>query len=63
MGYEKGDTAGRGSGNSRNGYSSKTVIGDDGAIEITVPRDRNSTFEPRRGRSRSACSAAEIRAP
>jgi putative transposase len=46
LGYEKGDPAGRGSGNSRNGYSSKTVIGDDGAVEITVPRDRNSTFEP-----------------
>jgi len=46
LGYEKGAPAGRGSGNSRNGYSSKTVIGDDGAIEIAVPRDRNSTFEP-----------------
>jgi hypothetical protein len=28
---------GRGSGNSRNGFSSKTVIGDDGAIELAVP--------------------------
>src|SRR5947209_7389172 len=46
LGYEKGDPAGRGSGNSRNGYSSKTVIGDDGAIEIAVPRDRNGSFEP-----------------
>ena len=46
LGYEKGDPAGRGNGNSRNGYSSKTVIGDDGAIEIAVPRDRNSSFEP-----------------
>src|SRR5215475_6152717 len=46
LGYEKGDPAGRGSGNSRNGYSSKTVIGDDGPIEIAVPRDRNSSFEP-----------------
>src|SRR5246500_518745 len=46
LGYEKGDLAGRGSGNSRNGYSSKTVIGDDGAIEIAVPRDRNGSFEP-----------------
>jgi len=27
LGYEKGDPAGRGRGNSRNGYSSKTVIG------------------------------------
>ena len=46
LGYERGDPAGRGSGNSRNGYSNKTVIGDDGAIEIAVPRDRNSSFEP-----------------
>jgi hypothetical protein len=46
LGYEKGDPAGRGGGNSRNGYSSKTVIGDDGAIEIAVPRDRNGSFEP-----------------
>ena len=46
LGYEKGDRAGQGTGNSRNGYSSKTVVGDDGAIEIAVPRDRNSSFEP-----------------
>src|ERR1700746_1012125 len=46
LGYEKGDPGGRGSGNSRNGYSSKTVIGDDGPIELAVPRDRNSSFEP-----------------
>jgi putative transposase len=46
LGYEKGDPAGRGGGNSRNGYSSKTVIGDDGAIEIAVPRDRNGSLEP-----------------
>src|SRR5947208_1556080 len=46
LGYEKGDPAGRGSGNSRNGYSSKTVVGDGGAIEIAVPRDRNGSFEP-----------------
>ena len=46
LGYEKGDPAGRGGGNSRNGYSSKTVIGDDEAIEIAVPRDRNGSFEP-----------------
>ena len=46
LGYEKGDPAGRGSGNSRNGYSSKTVVGDDGAVEIAVPRDRQGSFEP-----------------
>ena len=27
LGYEKGDAAGRGSGNNRNGYSTKTVLG------------------------------------
>jgi putative transposase len=46
LGYEKGAPGGRGSGNSRNGYSSKTVMCEDGAIEIAVPRDRNSSFEP-----------------
>ena len=46
LGYEKGDPAGQGTGNSRNGYSSKTVVGDDWAIEIAVPRDRNSSYEP-----------------
>jgi putative transposase len=44
LGYEKGDPAGRGSGNSRNGYSAKTVIGEDGAIELVVPRDRQGRF-------------------
>jgi putative transposase len=55
LGYEKGDPGGRGSGNSRNGYSTKTVIGEDGAIELALPRDRNSTFEPQivaKGQSR-----------
>lgn len=46
LGYEKGDPAGRGSGNSRNGTSSKTLLSDDGEIEIEVPRDRAGTFEP-----------------
>ena len=46
MGYEKGDPAGRGSGNSRNGTSSKTVLTEDGEIEIAVPRDRAGSFEP-----------------
>jgi hypothetical protein len=45
-GYEKGDPAGRGSGNNRNGVSSKTVLTDGGEIEIAVPRDRAGTFEP-----------------
>jgi len=47
LGYEKGDPAGRGSGNSRNGTSAKTVLTEDGAVAIEVPRDRAGTFEPR----------------
>jgi putative transposase len=46
LGYEKGDPAGRGSGNSRNGHSSKTVLGEDGEIDLAIPRDRAGTFEP-----------------
>lgn len=46
LGYEKGDPAGRGSGNNRNGFSAKTVLMDDGEIEVSVPRDRSGTFEP-----------------
>jgi transposase-like protein len=47
LGYPKHDPAGRGSGNSRNGASGKTVRGDFGQIEIETPRDRNSSFEPK----------------
>lgn len=46
LGYEKGDPAGRGTGNSRNGHSGKTVLTEDGAVELAVPRDRNGSFEP-----------------
>lgn len=46
LGYDKGDTAGRGTGNSRNGHSRKTVKTDTSAMELNIPRDRNSTFEP-----------------
>jgi len=47
LGYPKHDPEGRGSGNSRNGASSKTVRGDFGEIEIETPRDRNSSFQPK----------------
>jgi hypothetical protein len=46
LGYEKHDPAGRGSGNSRNGTTPKTVLTDVGAVDLAVPRDRNGTFEP-----------------
>jgi putative transposase len=46
LGYVKGDPAGNGSGNSRNGSYGKTVTTTAGPVRIAVPRDRNSTFEP-----------------
>jgi putative transposase len=46
LGYEKSDAEGRKSGNSRNGYSHKTVQTESGPVEIRVPRDRAGTFEP-----------------
>lgn len=46
LGYEKHDSAGRGSGNSRNGGRAKTVLTDVGPVEVKVPRDVSGTFEP-----------------
>lgn len=46
LGYEKGDPAGWGSGNNRNGSYPKTVLTDAGGVDIDVPRDRNGDFEP-----------------
>ena len=47
VGYERGDPAGRGSSNKRNGATPKTVHTEVGPVPLDVPRDRNSTFEPR----------------
>jgi transposase-like protein len=55
LGYEKHDPGGRGSGNSRNGTTGKTVLTDVGAVDLAVPRDRNGSFEPqivRKGQTR-----------
>ena len=46
LGYERGDRAGHGSGNSRNGSTGKTVRTDVGDVRIEVPRDRAGTFAP-----------------
>jgi putative transposase len=46
LGYDKHDPAGRGSGNSRNGTRVKTVLTEIGPVEIEVPRDTNSSFDP-----------------
>lgn len=47
LGYEKGDPAGVGSPNSRNGSYGKTVITGSGPVRLEVPRDRAGSFEPR----------------
>ncbi len=55
LGYEKHASEGKNSGNSRNGYSSKTLKGNFGEVDIKTPRDRDSTFEPqliRKGQTR-----------
>jgi len=47
LGYSRHDPAGRNSGNSRNGRRGKTVLTEAGPVEISVPRDRDSSFEPK----------------
>lgn len=45
LGYRLGEKP-EGVENHRNGYSQKTVVGEGGAMEIAVPRDREGSFEP-----------------
>ena len=47
LGYERGDPGGRGSGNSRNGTTPKTLATEVGDVALAVPRDRAGSFEPR----------------
>jgi transposase-like protein len=46
LGYSKYDYKNKSTNNSRNGYSKKTVTSSQGEIELHIPRDRNSEFEP-----------------
>src|SRR5579872_6322875 len=46
LGFERNAAEGRGSGNSRNGHTSKTVTTESGPVELRIPRDRAGTFEP-----------------
>jgi putative transposase len=46
LGYPKHGRKGNASGNMRNGHSQKTLKGEQGHIDIEVPRDRQGTFEP-----------------
>lgn len=55
LGYEKHAPEGKNTGNSRNGKSAKTIRSKRGQLQIDVPRDRNSEFEPqliRKGQTR-----------
>ncbi|WP_420447247.1 IS256 family transposase [Candidatus Palauibacter sp.] len=47
LGYEKHAREGRNGGNSRNGRTRKRVKTDTSEFEIEVPRDRDSTFDPK----------------
>jgi len=46
LGYERNEDAAAKGSNRRNGSSRKTLKGDFGDLEISVPRDREGTFEP-----------------
>lgn len=55
LGYEKHERKSNLGSNSRNGYSTKTIQGEFGSAEISVPRDRSGEFEPqlvRKGQNR-----------
>ena len=45
LGYEKGQRSGRCGANNRNGQTAKTVLTDEGSVTLSVPRDRNGSFE------------------
>ena len=57
LGYEPHDPGGRGSGNSRNGTTPKTLLTDVGAVDLQVPRDRAGTS------IRSSCRKARPVSP
>ena len=46
LGHDKSGEVTNGTGNTRNGHSTKTLKGDFGALPLDVPRDRQGTFEP-----------------
>ncbi|MET1249381.1 IS256 family transposase [Sporolactobacillus sp. STCC-11] len=46
LGYSKNSIEGNNTGNSRNGYSKKTIKSKLGNTTLDIPRDRNGAFEP-----------------
>ena len=47
LGYEKHETRGHGTGNSRNGKTPKRIRSEHAELEIAAPRDRNGSFAPK----------------
>ncbi len=46
LGYEKNAPSNKKNGNTRNGKYTKKVKGDFGELDVEIPRDRDSSFEP-----------------
>ena len=46
LGHTRHGTVVNDTGNVRNGQSAKTISGDFGQVEITIPRDRDASFAP-----------------
>ena len=46
LGYENNDKGAKSTDNRRNGYGTKKLKTSRGEVEIEVPRDRDSSFEP-----------------
>lgn len=46
LGYRHGEPKPAGQTNQRNGTTGKTVLTDDGSVDIEVPRDREGSYEP-----------------
>src|ERR1700761_73165 len=46
LGYQKHQRSGQRGANSRNGHSAKTVLTDSGSLTLSIPRDRDGSFEP-----------------
>lgn len=63
LGYEKHDVSGRGSGNSRNGTRTKTVLTEIGPVEMDVPRDTGSSFDPQTVKKRQRADDRGNRGP
>ena len=47
LGYENNDHGAKSTDNRRNGYTGKKIKTSSGEVDIKVPRDRDSSFEPR----------------